>query len=289
MIKACDKGAGIIILDFIKYVQACYEHLLSVQTIEGVAPQYHYNKVIDIAFQEAKDKILIIIEEGLDNKIISKEEYTAMKADDKNPAKFYCNFKVHKEHDDLEVPPPRLIISGSGSITENIGYFVEHHIKNIANTHESYIQDSPHFLRIIDKINKGKSLAENTVLVVLDVKALYTNIIHEQGLHVLEAKLEQRINAEVPTGFLVHLMEVILRYNIFGFNRDLYQQAIGAAMGSPPIPSYANIFMAEFDNVIWCLAMKYIENGAISLKLLKRFLDDIFLIFVESTRKLHVF
>ena len=124
---------------------------------------------------------------------------------------------------------------------------------------------------------------------MLDVKALYTNIIHEQGLHVLEAKLEQRINAEVPTGFLVRLMEVILRYNIFGFNGDLYQQAIGAAMGSPPIPSYANIFMAEFDNVIWCLAMKYIENGAISLKLLKRFLDDIFLIFVGSTRKLHMF
>ena len=60
-------------------------------------------------------------------------------------------------------------------------------------------------------------------------------------------------------------------------------------MGSPPIPSYANIFMAEFDNVIWCIAMKYIENGAISLKLLKIFLDNIFLIFVGSTRKLHMF
>ena len=46
-----------------------------------------------------------------------------------------------------------------------------------------------------DKINKGESLAKNTVLVVLDVKALYTNIIHEQGLHVLEAKLEQITNA----------------------------------------------------------------------------------------------
>ena len=36
-----------------------------------------------------------------------------MTADDKGAGRFYCNFKVHKEHNDI--PPPRLITSGSGS------------------------------------------------------------------------------------------------------------------------------------------------------------------------------
>ena len=31
IIKACDKGAGIMILDFTSYMKACYEHLMSSQ------------------------------------------------------------------------------------------------------------------------------------------------------------------------------------------------------------------------------------------------------------------
>ena len=29
VIKACDKGAGILILNFNKYMRACYEHLIA--------------------------------------------------------------------------------------------------------------------------------------------------------------------------------------------------------------------------------------------------------------------
>ena len=46
-----------------------------------------------------------------------------MNADNKKPGRFYCNFKVNKEHE--HIPPPRPIISGSGSITENVGIFCQ--------------------------------------------------------------------------------------------------------------------------------------------------------------------
>ena len=36
--------------------------------------------------------------------------------------------KVHKKHTKPDPPPVRPIISGSGSMTENIGVFIEHHI-----------------------------------------------------------------------------------------------------------------------------------------------------------------
>ena len=74
---------------------------------------------------------------------------------DKNPGKFYCNFKVHKEHVHGEAPPPRPITSGSGSITEGIATFVEFHIQGISTKHETYLQDTPDFLRSIALINKG--------------------------------------------------------------------------------------------------------------------------------------
>ena len=101
--------------------------------------------------------------------------------------------------------------------------------------------------------------------------------------------LEERINPEVPSDFLIKLLELILKYNIFEFNSDLYLQLIGTAMGTKPAPSYANIFMARrIDNMIKELAAKF-GDGVYPIRFLKRFLDDIFMIFTGSIENLHLF
>lgn len=76
-------------------------------------------------------KIKEAIDEGLDKKYITKEEHKAMAGKDKEPAKFYINFKVHKDHKPNEAPLPRPIVSGSGSICENTGKFVQHQLKHL--------------------------------------------------------------------------------------------------------------------------------------------------------------
>ena len=82
-------------------------------------------------------------------------------------------------------------------------------------------------------------------------------------------------------------MEIILKHNIFEFHDSLWRQEVGAAMGSKPVPSYADIFLACIDNEIKSIANSY-NNGEIqALILLKRFLDDIFAIFYITTKKLH--
>ena len=100
--------------------------------------------------ETAKEKIIHLVEEGFDNEIIDKDEYSAMDPSDKGPAKFYEMFKVHKSHTPGKAPPERPIISASGSITENIALFVGHHLKHLANKHPSYLQDTPDFLRMIE-------------------------------------------------------------------------------------------------------------------------------------------
>ena len=64
----------------------------------------YYVKVDSSAIKESKSKIKLLIEEGLNNKIISQEEYEAMKPDDKNPSTFYCTFKIHKTHEEGSAP-----------------------------------------------------------------------------------------------------------------------------------------------------------------------------------------
>ena len=237
VIKACDKGGGIIILDFKEYLRACYEHLMSSQSKPGEELNLYYKQVNSLNLAEAVSTIRSILQEGLDKNIISKEEFQSMDPQDGKPARLYCNFKIHKEHTRSHAPPPRPIISGSGSILENIGKYIEFHIKHIASQHETYLQDTPHFLRVIEEINHGPNLPENEMLVVIDVTGAYLNIPHDDGIKCLQNVLEKRKNPKIPSDFISKLMELILKNNIFEFNEDLFKQLIGAAMETPPAPS----------------------------------------------------
>ena len=251
MIKPCDKGAGILILDFKLYMQACYEHLIAKQTNENGSQDNYYDQVEEWEIERSKNKIRTVLQEGLDNKIISDEEFKAMDPSEKNLSKFYMTFKVHKPHIPMTAPPPRPIISGSGSMTENLGVYIEHHIKDIANKHDTYLQDTPDFLRKIDKINQGPKLPSNAMLVTIDAIGAYTNIPQNDGVECLKEALEERKEQTIPSEFIAKLMELALQHNLFEFNLSTWRQKIGTAMGVHPAPNYANIYLSRrIDNKI---------------------------------------
>ena len=175
----------------------------------------YYKRVEDLELQRSQNKILNILNEALEDNIISEEEFRAMDQEEKNAAKFYCNFKIHKPHTPMTPPPPRPIISGSGSITENLGVYVEKHINFISTQHQSYIKDTPHFLRIIHKINMGPKLPKNTMIATTDLTGAYQNIPQQDGLECLHEALEERTDKTVPSDFLTKLMELVQTCNIF--------------------------------------------------------------------------
>ena len=197
IIKACDKGAGIMILDFDTYLKACYEHLTSTQIQEDGSHKSYYTQIPEFRIERAKTNIKHIIQEGLRQEILSIQEFQEMDPSDKEPARFYSNFKVHKKHTPMTAPPPRPIISGSGSITENIGLYVEYHIKDLIKSYPSILEDTPDFLRSIEReINQGPRLSDDSILVSIDVQALFTNIPHIDGLDGLRIALNKRERKE---------------------------------------------------------------------------------------------
>ena len=290
VIKPCDKGAGIIILNHKDYVKACMDHLSSEQINQNGTRRKFYRKVENSKLLDIKNKIINIVQEGYDNKILTKQEYEAMTDIGENPGKFYCTFKVHKQHDEGTTPPVRPISSESGSIYENIGQYLEYHIKDITKEYPAYLQDTMDFLHNIETINEGVPLPLNAILVTMDVSSLFTVIPQEEGAECLEQKLNMRENQQVPTSFLMRILNICNEYNIFQFNGELYQQEIGSGMGARPTSPYANNFMAiKIDPEIWRIAQDLGSDGSMSLKMLKPFLDDLFMIFVGSTNKLHEF
>ena len=287
-IKAADKGAGIVLVNYKDYMKTCYDHLLSKVQNQTGEPQMYYKAVNEFALEDAKEKIIVTLKEALDDGIITQSDYKAMNPEDRNAAKFYCNYKVHKAHD--SIPPERPIISGSGSITENISIYVDHHKKHIATQHQSYLQDTPHILRIIEKVNQGPKLPLNAILVTTDAIGLYLNIPQEDGSSCLEEALNERQDQSVPSSFIVKLMNLIQKYNIFEFHDgQLWKQLIGVAMGTHPAPPFADIYLARrIDEQIRILAQKYGRDGKSSIMIMKRFLDDILKIFRGTTKELHM-
>ena len=140
----------------------------------------------------------------------------------------------------------------------------------------------------MESINRGPALGDNHILVTWDVEGLYNNILHEEGLQSLEESLNERNNPEIPTDYLVKLMEIILKNNLFNFHDELYRQEIGCAMGTKAAPSYADNFMArKIDDKIISLAQMFGTSNKSPLTIFKRFLDDIFSIFQGTSKDLH--
>ena len=58
-------------------------------------------------------------------------------------------------------------------------------------------------------------LPKNTILVTMDVSALYKNIPKNEGVECVREVLDKRDVQNIPTGFLTRVLEIILKYNIF--------------------------------------------------------------------------
>ena len=73
LVKACDKGAGIIILDFNIYLKACYDHLLEKQICKGGQESNYYVKVNDYEIDKSKSIIKPVIDKALEDQIMTKK------------------------------------------------------------------------------------------------------------------------------------------------------------------------------------------------------------------------
>ena len=66
--------------------------------------QDYYTKVDTTVLCITEMKLVYVLEEGLDHRIITKSEYDAMDPEGKTTAKFYCTFKVNKTQEPMSAP-----------------------------------------------------------------------------------------------------------------------------------------------------------------------------------------
>lgn len=267
IIKPADKGNATVILDKEQYIWEGERQL---------AVQEHYCTLQEPVYPQTRVMVEEILNEMVENKIIRGAQRDYLLGDSHpRPRRFYLLPKIHKEPEKWskpgEIPPGRPIVSDCNSETYHTAEYIEHYLNPISTRHPSYLKDTYDF---IDKI-KELIIPPNALLFTIDIDSLYTNIETEVGLKAVEKCMRQYPDPARPDTYILKLLEINLTRNDFEFDSKFYLQTKGTAMGKKFAPSYANIFMADWEHTALTSAPKRPHAYY-------RFLDDIWGVWTHS-------
>ena len=206
--------------------------------------------------------------------ILSYETANYLKTKHPRTPIFYMLPKIHKQNN-----PGRPIVSQTNSPTERISQFVDSIIKPLAVSTKSYIKDTNDF---INKLRNLGNIPEDTVLVTIDVCALYTNIPHKDGLKATKKVLDRRESKEIPTDVVLRLLEFVLKRAFFRFNKQHYEQKHGTTMETTAAPNYSIITVDDIET-------SFLETQTLLPLIWWRYIDDIFALWCWGIEKLKTF
>ena len=252
-----DKGSSIVLQNRKDYIKNNEDHLSDTFTYTPLDgdPTGHLVKQITTLLNDFKSK-----------GFLTEEMYKfCLPPKLVRLARFYSLLKIHKNP--MKIRP---IVSSCNSPTENISQFLDHWLQHCMRALPSYLQDTNQLINDLCSLY----IPEDSWLITVDVKSLYTCIPHSEGIeacrHALLATESIHIE-QPPTEVLITLIELVLQNNTFEFNNKVYKQINGVAMGTKMAVAYANIFMGQLEKNI-------LSNSSLKICFYRRFIDDILII-----------
>ena len=117
-------------------------------------------------------------------------------------------------------------------------------------------------------------------MVSFDVNSLYTNVPVSETLDIVLKNLfvdEDMLYLGYSRKLFFEMLNLAVCNTYFFFNKILYKQKDGLAMGNPLAPTLANIFLCDLETT-------FLNNCPLEFKSIhyRRYLDDIFAIFCSK-------
>ena len=267
-----DKNLGYAVVTKSWYIEKCLEHLNSNSYID--VTQHYQNAlqskpIIDLLVDSLAD-LVIQYQHVLDTDeikwILQKPKIQWQ------PMKFYITAKVHKKP-----IKGRPIVPSMTWMTFHLSQWLANQLNPLLPATQWVLKDSYDLLAAIKNIN-NLNLPNTIRIASADVEALYPSMDINTGLQLVKQFIEDlNWGNSSKREFLLKAMQFVLTKGYITFQNQIYQQTNGAAMGSPMIPPYANIFMYQLEKHT---VQKYTNSG--TLILYKRFIDDVFIIIKDS-------
>ena len=260
VLKVSDKSNTLVVMDRDEYVT---------EALRQLNDSNFYVKLEKPIFQDTASEYLDLLFQLRDQEFISDKQLQYLRgAPNPRARTFYLLPKIHKEKtkwSSPHMPPGRPIVSDCSSESYQIAEYLEYHLHPLSDKHPSYLKDTYDFIEKVKHI----SLNQHDWLFTIDIDSLYTNIETERGLLAVKKAMQMSPNPNRPDQILLRLLELSLTRNDFEFNGDFYLQTRGTAMGKRFAPSYANIYMADWEASV-------LSKCPLKPKFYFRFLDDIY-------------
>ena len=274
VIKPADKGSAVVILSRHQYVFEVERQLND---------SLYYKKLDKPIYMETIPLIDSILNTLKNKKFINDKQKNYLKGDlEPRERRFYILPKIHKDPKSwtipYELPPGRPIVSDCGSETYYTAEYLDFYLNPLSIKHPAYVKDTYHFISIV----KNLQVPLNSYFFSLDVDSLYTNIDIQSGINAVKKVFEKYPDPKRPDQELIQLLDINLTKNDFVFNGQYYLQIKGTAMGKKFAPSYANIFMANWEEEVF-------PKCPIKPFYYLRYLDDIWGIWTGSREEFQDF
>ena len=252
-----DKGRGVVILNKSDYIDKC-EGFLDSPGFELLPddPTSTFQKDVQDTLRTMKSKF-------------SKAEYSKLYPSASQPGLFFGLAKVHKLKDgqsDVKDLPLRPVISNIGTATYQVSKYLAQLLSPLTKN-ERNIESTKDF---IVKLKKMK-IKDGYKMVSLDVVSLFTNVPLDYTIQVILDKVytEKKVATKLSRDELQTLLELCTKKMHFSFNKKIYKQIGGVAMGSPLGPVIANIFMVHLEELM-------LPRLATKMSSWYRYVDDTF-------------
>ena len=257
IITKADKGGATVIWDVKDYTKEAYKQLNDAKFYCKLIfnPTNDYTEIVENTIRSLKAS------GSITNNIADQ-----LMPENVRTPKFYLLPKIHKP-----LIPGRPVISSVNCHTSSISAFISYTLQPEVEKLASYVKDTTDFIKKVEDYR----MPDGAFLFTMDVRALYTNIPHDEG----KVSVKECLSRMHPPKFvnaILELLSLVLTMNNFEFNEEQYLQILGCAMGTICAPPYANIFMGKFehDNI----HPTFNANCPVYL----RFIDDIFGIWIGS-------
>ena len=267
-IKPADKNLGVVLMNTEDYIAQCLLHLTD-NTTYRPAKEYP-TEVIRRKLQNltttAKDQI-------------NKHVYRFLNEGPRHPRipQFYGIPKIHKKY--INLPPMRPIISQSSSLLSPSAQFIDHVLQPLAMSYPDYIQNSTTLTLHL----QDTTVPDDAILVTVDVANLYPSIPQSECLSIIHAEMHNKSHLfTFDPNFITRLLHININHNYFRFGHHTFQQIKGTAMGAAFSPTITNIFMSS-------IIRSFLLTQPIQPHTVARYIDDIFIILTDTTKKLMSF
>ena len=286
VIRPTDKNLGPIVLNKQWYINKMTSQLESNDTYVSVD-----DKTVDILEQNFIRTLPSTLEDcKLPNSVI---HYICEFSKNHNIPVLHGLPKIHKiKENELSLPLEqklqnlnlRLISGAHSYLNSRLSEFIAFVLNHSVSRHKTILPDSFELIKQIAKTKiREEKTGEETFLVTIDVKELYPSIpVSELKTRLAKYYVPHPDYQKLSFDHLKTLMEKLFMISFSMFNNTLYKQNKGLTMGTSCAPQLANLFLLSLE-----LPLITSYTGLVSL--FRRFLDDIFFVFVGTREQLEQF